>query len=100
MRSLKTNERLTRGTGIGETERLVWLLSMPACVEISLAMQLVTGVYFTSIHLIITKMLANPHKAEITKTLKSSSLFSRVRILSAVTKNFDPLQLDKKQISL
>lgn len=48
MRSLKTNGGLTRGTGIGEHERLVWLLSMPACAEVNDSMQLVTGVSFTT----------------------------------------------------
>ena len=44
MRSLKTNGGLTRGSGMGENERLVWLLSMPACAHVNIAMQLVTGV--------------------------------------------------------
>ena len=48
MRSLKTNGGLPRGTGIGEHERLVWLLSMPACAEVNDSMQLVTGVSFTT----------------------------------------------------
>ena len=35
MRSIKTNGGLTRGTGMGENERLVWLLSMSACAEVN-----------------------------------------------------------------
>ena len=44
MRSLKVSGGLTRGTGMGEAERSVWLLCMPACSEISVAMQDVTEV--------------------------------------------------------
>ena len=38
MRSIKSNGGLTRGTGLGEDERLVWLMCMPACAEIHKAM--------------------------------------------------------------
>ena len=48
MRSLKTSGGLTRGTGFGERQRLVWLLSMSACAEISSAMQTLSGVTFTT----------------------------------------------------
>ena len=48
MRSLKTSGGLTRGTGFGERQRLVWLLSMPACAEINSAMQTLSGVTFTT----------------------------------------------------
>ena len=34
MRSLKTSGGLTRGRGMSETQRLIWLLSMPATAEI------------------------------------------------------------------
>ena len=33
---------------MGESERLVWLLSMPACAQIDSSMQLVTGVTYTT----------------------------------------------------
>ena len=49
MRSLKTSGGLTRGTGFGERQRLVWLLSMPACAEINSAMQTLSGVTFTTL---------------------------------------------------
>ena len=39
---------LTRGTGFGERQRLVWLLSMPACAEINSAMQTLSGVTLTT----------------------------------------------------
>ena len=48
MSSLKTSGGLTRGTGFGERQRLVWLLSMPACAEINSAMQTLSGVTFTT----------------------------------------------------
>jgi hypothetical protein len=43
MRSVKTTGGLTRGKGMSETQRLVWLLSMPSCAEINGAMQTLTG---------------------------------------------------------
>ena len=49
MRSVKTTGGLTRGKGMSEMQRLVWLLSMPACAEINGAMQALTGAsYVTS----------------------------------------------------
>ena len=48
MRSVKTSGGLTRGTGFGERQRLVRLLSMPACTEINSAMQTLSGVTFTT----------------------------------------------------
>jgi len=44
MRSIKTNGGLTRGHGMAEMQRLVWLLSMPACANITHSMQELTGV--------------------------------------------------------
>jgi hypothetical protein len=49
MRSVKTHGGLTRGKGFSETERLVWVLAMPACANINNAMQSFSGVpYETS----------------------------------------------------
>ena len=48
MRSLKSNGGLTRGTGMGEHERLVWLLGLPACAEVNAAMQSATDVSFAT----------------------------------------------------
>jgi len=48
MRSLKTSGGLTRGRGMTEQQRLVWLLSMPACAEINQAMQELTGVNYNT----------------------------------------------------
>ena len=39
MRSVKTTGGFTRGRGMSEIQRLVWLLSRPACSEVNLAMQ-------------------------------------------------------------
>ena len=44
MRSIRSNGGITRGTGVGEDERLIWLIRLPACAEIHKAMQDVTGV--------------------------------------------------------
>ena len=49
MRSVKTCGGLTRGRGMSESQRLIWLLSMPACADINSAMQNLSGVmYHTS----------------------------------------------------
>lgn len=44
MRSLKTSGGLTGGRGFTEQQRLIWLLSMPACAETNRAMQELAGV--------------------------------------------------------
>ena len=46
MRSVKSRGGLTRGRGIDETQRLVWLMSMPACSEVNFAMQSISGVKY------------------------------------------------------
>ena len=46
-RSLKTSEGLTRGRGITEQQRLIWLLSMPACAETNRLFQGITRVQYT-----------------------------------------------------
>ena len=48
MRSLKTSGGLTRGRGMGEEQRLTWLLSMPVCAAYNTAMQNVTGLAFNT----------------------------------------------------
>ena len=35
MRSIKTNGGLTRGRGLTEIQRVIWLLSMPFCADVS-----------------------------------------------------------------
>ena len=39
MRSIKTSGGLTRGRGMGEMQRLVWLLSIPACADVNNAIK-------------------------------------------------------------
>ena len=46
MRSLKTSGGLTRGRGLTEQQRLIWLLSMSVCAEANHIMQDLTGVQF------------------------------------------------------
>lgn len=48
MRSIKTTGGLTRGRGMTETQRLVWLLSNTACAEVNIAMQELTSVSYIS----------------------------------------------------
>ena len=43
MRSLKTSAGLTRGRGMSERQRAIWLLSMPVTAEVNRAMQDFTG---------------------------------------------------------
>ncbi|KAG1650842.1 hypothetical protein GQR58_027696 [Nymphon striatum] len=48
MRSMKTSGGLTRGRGMTEVQRVVWLLSHPLCSEVSNAMQQLTGVNYNT----------------------------------------------------
>ena len=46
MRNIKTRGELTRGRGMTEQQRIVWLPSTPACSQVSHAMQQVSGVCY------------------------------------------------------
>ena len=46
MRALKSTEELTRGTGFNETQRALWLLSMPVTSAYNLKMQELTNTHF------------------------------------------------------
>ena len=46
MRNVKTHGGLTRGRGMTETQRLLWVLSMPGCADMNESMQKLTGVSF------------------------------------------------------
>ena len=46
MQSIKTHGGLTRGRGMTENQRTVWLLSTPACSQVNHAMQQVSGVFY------------------------------------------------------
>ena len=48
MRSMKTSGGLTRGRGMTEQQRLIWLLSMPVCAEINRAMLDLIGVSYST----------------------------------------------------
>ncbi len=48
MRSMKTSGGLTRGRGMTEQQRLIWLLSMPACAEINRVMLELIGVSYST----------------------------------------------------
>ena len=48
MRSLKTTGGLTRGRGMSEAQRTLWLLSMPACAEMNHAMQNFSGTNYAT----------------------------------------------------
>ena len=48
MRSVKTRGGLTRGRGMTETQRLIWVLSAPSCANINGAMQELTGVSYST----------------------------------------------------
>ena len=48
MRSMKTTGGLTLGRGLTETQRLVWLLSMPACAGVNCALQDLTAVTYNT----------------------------------------------------
>ena len=49
MRSIKSHGGLTRGRGMDEIQRLIWLLGMPACAQVNFAMQILTGVCYQTI---------------------------------------------------
>ena len=46
MKSIKTHGGLTRGKGMTENQRLVWVLSMPVCANINETMQKFSGVSY------------------------------------------------------
>ena len=48
MRTMKTTGGLTRGRGMSESQRALWVLSMPACSDINRAMQTFTELDFWS----------------------------------------------------
>ena len=48
MRSIKSCGGLTRGREMSETQRMQWVLSMPACAGVSNAMNEVIGSHFVT----------------------------------------------------
>ncbi|KAJ8890708.1 hypothetical protein PR048_010217 [Dryococelus australis] len=62
MRSIKTNGGLTRGSGLSESVRAQWVLSMPACCEYSVAMQTLTQTAYTT-----SEQHKEMHKSRLTQ---------------------------------
>ena len=48
MKSVTTRAGLTRGRGMTEQQRLIWLLSMPVCAEVNRAMLDLTDVSYST----------------------------------------------------
>ena len=62
MRSIKTSGGFTRGRGMTERQRVIWLFSMPACAEVNRAMLELTVVsYITGEQ---NKDMTSPDKPE------------------------------------
>ena len=81
MRSMKTSGGLTRGRGMTETQRLVWLMANPVCAEVNNAMQQLTGTQYDTSeqHKYLTisrqgKDMADP--CELLEFLESRNPFS------------------------
>ena len=73
MRSLKTSGGLTRGRGMTERQRVIWLLSMPACAEMNRAMLVLTGVSYSEQNKDMTKSRQAGHEGHS----DAASCFSR-----------------------
>ena len=91
MRSLKSQGGLTRGRGMSETQRLIWLLSMPACAEFNYAMQDFTGVAYET---------SDQHK-DLSKAKQQRDQIDTEKILNfLVSKNpFDEHELKLRSIA-
>lgn len=81
MRSMKTSGGLTRGRGMTETQRLIWLLSHPLCAEVNNAMQQLTGINYNTSeqHKDLTKARQNKDMSdtcELLEFLESRNPFS------------------------
>ena len=48
MRSMKASGGLTRGRGMTETQRLVWLMAHPVCAEVNNAIQQPIGAQYNT----------------------------------------------------
>ena len=83
MRSLKTCGGLTRGRGLTEQQRLIWLLSMPACAETNHIMQELTGVQFNS----------GEQNKDMSKARQTRDMKDTVTILKALATH-NPFSLD------
>ena len=79
-RSVKSRGGLTRGRGMSEPQRLVWLLSMPACAQINLFMQTLTGLRYET---------SDQHK-DVCKSRKQRDTEDTLKLLAAF-KQWNPL---------
>ena len=68
MRSLKTSGGFTRGRGMTERRRVIWLLSMPACAEVNRAMLELTVVSYSTGEQ--NKDMTSPDKPKTRRTLR------------------------------
>ena len=82
MRSMKTTRGLTRGRGMDESQWASWLLSMPACADINVAMQNLTEIGFSTSEQ--HKEMSLSRLNEMTKTLKQDFPTCRTEVLLAV----------------
>ena len=83
MKSLKTSGGLTRGTGLKENQRTLWLLSMPVCAQVSAAMQSLTGVSSSS---------CDRHKESTEARMKRDHTDTNVLLSFLLTRNpFTPM---------
>ena len=83
MRSLRTSAGLTRGRDLTEQQRLIWLLSMPACAETNHTMQELTGVQFNS----------GEQNKDMSKARQTRDMKDTVTILSGLATH-NPFSLD------
>ena len=84
MRSVKSRGGLTRGRGMSEPQHLVWFLSMPACAQINLSMQTLTGLRYET---------SDQHK-DVSKSRKQSDTEDTLKLLAAF-KQWNPFIEDE-----
>jgi len=72
MKSIKSTGGLTRGRGMDETQRLIWLLSSPQCAEINHAMQELTTVSYST---------SDQHK-DLSKTRQKRDITDTTKLIS------------------
>ena len=77
MRSVKTTGGLTRGKGMGEVQRTIWLFSTPICAEIKDASRNIIGVSYEA---------SEQHKEE-NGTTKTHQLFQSIKWIVGHSRN-------------
>ena len=89
MRSVKTHGGLTRGKGMTETQRLQWVLSMPACANINDAMQKFSGVSYET---------SDQHK-DISKARQTRDVSDTLELISYL-KEGDPFTQNNSLVNI